>query len=94
MCLTNQAMRWIPLGQGDHETDSFFNLSKVGTDSKIERNNCDANLQDVVDSIVRAVDMPFWQTCVRDSKIDPSTDGAEVVNGVADRIRGHADRGC
>jgi len=46
----------------------------------------DANPQGVADAIVKVVDMPFGQRPFR-VHFDPSDDGAEVVNGVADRVR-------
>jgi hypothetical protein len=46
----------------------------------------DADPADVAREIVRVVDTPFGERpfCVH---VDPSQDGAEIVNGVADRIR-------
>ncbi len=46
----------------------------------------DANPQVVADAIVKVVDMPFGKRPFR-VHIDPSEDGAEIVNGVADRVR-------
>ncbi|WP_343714600.1 SDR family oxidoreductase [Inquilinus sp.] len=46
----------------------------------------DADPQAVADAIVRVVDTPFGQRPFR-VHIDPSQDGAEIVNGVADRVR-------
>ena len=40
----------------------------------------------VADAIVRVVDLPFGKRPFR-IHIDPSQDGAEIVNGVADRVR-------
>ncbi len=37
-------------------------------------------------AIVEVVDMPFGKRPFR-THIDPSEDGAEIVNGVADRVR-------
>jgi NAD(P)-dependent dehydrogenase (short-subunit alcohol dehydrogenase family) len=45
-----------------------------------------ANPQEVADAIVRAVDAPFGERPFR-IHVDPGADGAEVVNGVADRVR-------
>jgi NAD(P)-dependent dehydrogenase (short-subunit alcohol dehydrogenase family) len=46
----------------------------------------DADAGTVADAIVRVVDMPFGKRPFR-THIDPSQDGCEVVNGVADRVR-------
>jgi hypothetical protein len=40
----------------------------------------------VATAIVEIVDMPFGKRPFR-THVDPSQDGAEVVNGVADRVR-------
>jgi hypothetical protein len=40
----------------------------------------------VVEAIVKVVDTPFGKRPFR-THIDPSRDGAEIVNGVADRVR-------
>ena len=41
---------------------------------------------EVAEAIARVLDMPFGKWPFR-VHIDPSEDGAEVVNGVADRVR-------
>jgi NAD(P)-dependent dehydrogenase (short-subunit alcohol dehydrogenase family) len=46
----------------------------------------DADPSTVADAIVKVVDAPFGQRPFR-VHIDPSQDGAEIVNGVADRVR-------
>lgn len=46
----------------------------------------DADVAEVAAAIVRVVDTPFGQRPFR-VHIDPSQDGAEIVNGVADRVR-------
>jgi NAD(P)-dependent dehydrogenase (short-subunit alcohol dehydrogenase family) len=46
----------------------------------------DADANEVAQAIARVVDMPFGNRPFR-VHIDPSQDGAEVVNGVADRVR-------
>jgi NAD(P)-dependent dehydrogenase (short-subunit alcohol dehydrogenase family) len=46
----------------------------------------DADAADVAKEIVRVVGLPFGKRPFR-SHIDPSEDGAEIVNGVADRVR-------
>jgi hypothetical protein len=51
----------------------------------------DADVLDVAKAIVKVVDMPFGTRPFR-VHIDPADDGAEVVNGVADRVRNEALR--
>jgi len=46
----------------------------------------DADAKSVADAIVKVIDMPFGKRPFR-THIDPSEDGAEIVNGVADRVR-------
>jgi NAD(P)-dependent dehydrogenase (short-subunit alcohol dehydrogenase family) len=46
----------------------------------------DADVADVAKAMVAVVDAPFGQRPFR-VHIDPSQDGAEIVNGVADRVR-------
>ena len=46
----------------------------------------DADASTVADAIVKVVDTPFGKRPFR-VHIDPSQDGAEIVNGVADRVR-------
>jgi NAD(P)-dependent dehydrogenase (short-subunit alcohol dehydrogenase family) len=46
----------------------------------------DADVGDVAKEIVRIVDLPHGTRPFR-SHIDPSQDGAEIVNGMADRVR-------
>ena len=52
--------------------------------SALEPPNADAT--EVAEAIARVVDMPFRKRPFR-VHIDPSQDGAEIVNGVADRVR-------
>jgi len=46
----------------------------------------DADVSAVADAIVRVVDTPFGQRPFR-VHVDPTQDGAEVVNAVSDRVR-------
>jgi len=46
----------------------------------------DANVAEVANAIVKVVDMPCGERPFR-VHIDPANDRAEVVNGVADRVR-------
>jgi hypothetical protein len=45
-----------------------------------------ADITEVANAIVRSLGAPFGKRPFR-VHIDPATDGAEVVNGVADRVR-------
>ena len=45
-----------------------------------------ADVADVAKAIVSVVDLPFGKRPFR-VHIDPAQDGAEIVNGVADRVR-------
>ena len=46
----------------------------------------DADVLNVAKAIVKVVDMPFDTRPFR-MHIDPAEDGAEIVNGVAERVR-------
>jgi hypothetical protein len=46
----------------------------------------DADVNEVAKAIVHVVDRPFGKRPFR-VHIDPAEDGAEIVNGVADRVR-------
>jgi hypothetical protein len=46
----------------------------------------DADVAEVANAIVKVVDRPFGKRPFR-VHVDPANDGAEVVNGVADRVR-------
>ncbi len=46
----------------------------------------DADVSTVADAIVRVVNQPFGKRPFR-VHIDPAQDGAEIVNGIADRVR-------
>jgi hypothetical protein len=46
----------------------------------------DADVSAVADAIVKVVDAPFGKRPFR-VHIDPTQDGAEVVNAVSDRVR-------
>jgi hypothetical protein len=45
-----------------------------------------ADVSEVAKAILKVVDMPFGTRPFR-VHIDPAQDGAEIVNGVADRVR-------
>ena len=46
----------------------------------------DADVSAVADAVVKVVDTPFGRRPFR-THVDPSQDGCEIVNGVADRVR-------
>ena len=46
----------------------------------------DADVRAVAEAIVNVVELPFGKRPFR-THVDPSQDGAETVNGVADRVR-------
>lgn len=46
----------------------------------------DADATAVADAIIRVVGLPFGKRPFR-TTIDPSRDGSDIVNGVADRVR-------
>lgn len=46
----------------------------------------DADVSAVADAIVKVVDTPFGKRPFH-THVDPSQDGAEIVNGIADRVR-------
>ena len=46
----------------------------------------DADARAVAEAIVKVVDLPFGKRPFR-THVDPSLDGCEIVNGVADRVR-------
>jgi hypothetical protein len=46
----------------------------------------DADLRAVAEAIAKVVDQPFGKRPFR-THVDPSQDGCEIVNGIADRVR-------
>jgi NAD(P)-dependent dehydrogenase (short-subunit alcohol dehydrogenase family) len=62
---------------------AFGERVKKGFDSIVP---ADADVSEVADAIVRVVDAPFGKRPLR-VHIDPTQDGAEVVNAVSDRVR-------
>ena len=61
-------------------------FSEVAFKGLADLEPADADPQAVADAIVEVVDKPFGKRPFR-VHIDPSEDGAEIVNGVADRVR-------
>jgi NAD(P)-dependent dehydrogenase (short-subunit alcohol dehydrogenase family) len=62
------------------------NLPDVALKGLAALEPADADPAAVAEAIVRVVDTPFGKRPFR-VHIDPSLDGAEIVNGVADRVR-------
>jgi NAD(P)-dependent dehydrogenase (short-subunit alcohol dehydrogenase family) len=62
------------------------NIPEVALKGLAALEPADADPSTVADAIVKVVDMPFGKRPFR-VHIDPSQDGAEIVNGVADRVR-------
>lgn len=61
-------------------------FSEVAFKGLADLEPADADPQTVADAIVEVIDQPFGKRPFR-VHIDPSEDGAEIVNGVADRVR-------
>ncbi len=61
-------------------------IADISMKGQIAAEPADADPQEVARAIVKVVDTPFGKRPFR-VHIDPSDDGAEVVNGVADRMR-------
>ena len=69
-----------------YETGPNATLGKEITDGFARTAPPDADVSAVAEAIVHVVDLPFGRRPFR-VHIDPANDGAEVVNGVADRVR-------
>lgn len=69
-----------------YETGPNANLAREIMDGYARTAPVDSDVSAVSDAIVRVVAMPFGKRPFR-VHIDPANDGAEVVNGVADRVR-------
>jgi NAD(P)-dependent dehydrogenase (short-subunit alcohol dehydrogenase family) len=62
------------------------NIADISMKGQIAAEPADADPEEVARAIVKVVDAPFGKRPFR-VHIDPSDDGAEVVNAVADRMR-------
>ena len=69
-----------------YETGPNATLAKEIMDGLARTAPPDADVSIVAEAIVRVVALPFGKRPFR-VHIDPADDGAEVVNGVADRVR-------
>src|SRR6202042_1343575 len=69
-----------------YETGPNATLGKEIMDGLARTSPPDADARAAEEAVVRVVDLPFGKRPFR-VHIDPADDGAEVVNGVADRVR-------
>jgi hypothetical protein len=69
-----------------YESGPTADLASVALKGLADLEPADADPAAVAQAIVRVVDTPFGKRPLR-VHIDPSQDGAEIVNGVADRVR-------
>jgi len=70
----------------DYENGPYAGVSEQALKGLASLEPADADAASVATEIVRVVSLPFGKRPFR-THIDPSQDGAEVVNGVADRVR-------
>ena len=70
----------------EYESGPTAGLPEVALKGLASLEPADADVTAVADAIVTLVDTPFGKRPFR-VHIDPSEDGAEIVNGVADRVR-------
>jgi NAD(P)-dependent dehydrogenase (short-subunit alcohol dehydrogenase family) len=70
----------------EYETGPYAGVAKQALDGLAALEPADADAGEVAKAIVKVVETEFGKRPFR-VHIDPSQDGAEVVNGVADRIR-------
>ncbi len=69
-----------------YDNGPYANLPEQALKGLTALEPADADAKDVADAIAKVVDTPFGKRPFR-VHIDPSEDGAEIVNGVADRVR-------
>jgi len=70
----------------EYETGPYAGIADKALKGLASLEPADADPAEVARAIVRVVDMPFGRRPFR-VHVDPSQDGAEVVNAVADRMR-------
>jgi len=70
----------------EYEHGPYAGVSEQALKGLASLEPADADAASVATEIVRVVGLPFGKRPFR-THIDPSQDGAEVVNGVADRVR-------
>jgi NAD(P)-dependent dehydrogenase (short-subunit alcohol dehydrogenase family) len=70
----------------EYETGPYAGIAERALTGLAGLEPADADPSEVARQIVRVVDLPFGKRPFR-VHVDPSQDGAEIVNGVADRMR-------
>ncbi|MEM5340616.1 SDR family oxidoreductase [Paraburkholderia azotifigens] len=70
----------------EYESGPYAGVTEQALKGLASLEPADADPQEVAREIVRVIDLPFGKRPFR-VHIDPSQDGAEVVNAVADRMR-------
>jgi NAD(P)-dependent dehydrogenase (short-subunit alcohol dehydrogenase family) len=70
----------------EYETGPYAGIADKALKGLAGLEPVDADPSEVARQIVRVVDLPFGERPFR-VHVDPSQDGAEIVNGVADRMR-------
>lgn len=71
---------------GEYESGPYAGVADAALQGLTALEPADADVAEVARAIVEIVDLPFGKRPFR-RHIDPSEDGCEVVNGVADRVR-------
>ena len=72
--------------QAEYETGPYAGIAERALQGLAALEPADANAADVATAVVQAIAAPYGQRPFR-VHIDPSQDGAEVVNAMADRVR-------
>ena len=70
----------------EYETGPYAGVAEKALSGLAALEPPDADVADVAKAIVAIVDAPFGKRPFR-THVDPSQDGAEIINGVADRVR-------
>jgi NAD(P)-dependent dehydrogenase (short-subunit alcohol dehydrogenase family) len=70
----------------EYEAGPYAGIADKALEGLASLEPADADPSEVARQIVRVVDLPFGKRPFR-VHVDPSQDGAEIVNGVADRVR-------
>jgi NAD(P)-dependent dehydrogenase (short-subunit alcohol dehydrogenase family) len=71
---------------GEYDRGPYAGLADLALRGLASLEPADADAGEVAEAIARVVDAPFGRRPFR-VHVDPSGDGAEIVNGVADRVR-------
>jgi len=72
--------------KAEYEEGPYAGIADMALKGLASLEPADARVEAVADAIVKVVDTPFGKRPLR-VHIDPSQDGCEIVNGVADRVR-------